>query len=181
MPVDLTPVPQRPARRDVIAIKASLAAVRRERVALAESFYAHLFEMAPAARTMFASDMAAQMQRMTDVLLSTLSGLEHETPALEAKLRALGVLHRDRWQVQPAHYLYITHALTRAVRDVSRTRLVGLAQLELDRADPVDHRSHADRAPRPHHRGAAQPSVISCRCPGGRRRPGSGRRAGHRG
>jgi hemoglobin-like flavoprotein len=59
------------------------------------------------------------MQRMTDVLLSTLSGLEHETPALEAKLRALGVLHRDRWQVQPAHYLYIAHALTRAVRDVA--------------------------------------------------------------
>ena len=119
VPVDLTPVPQRPARRDVIAIKASLAAVRREPVALAESFYAHLFEMAPAARTMFPSDMTAQMQRMTDVLLSTLSGLEHETPALEAKLRALGVLHRDRWQVQPAHYLYIAHALTRAVRDVS--------------------------------------------------------------
>src|SRR6185295_8353301 len=78
VPVDLTPVPQRPARRDVIAIKASLAAVRREPVALAESFYAHLFEMAPAARTMFASDMTAQMQRMTDVLLFTLSGLEHE-------------------------------------------------------------------------------------------------------
>ena len=185
VPVDLTPVPQRPARRDVIAIKASLAAVRREPVALAESFYAHLFEMAPAARTMFASDMTAQMQRMTDVLLSTLSGLEHETPALEAKLRALGVLHRDRWQVQPAHYLYIAHALTRAVRAVSGPALSGrresMMYLELDRADPVDHRSHADRAPRPHHRGAAQPSVISCRCPGGRRRPGSGRRAGHRG
>jgi hemoglobin-like flavoprotein len=119
VPVDLTPVPQRPARRDVIAIKASLAAVRREPVALAESFYAHLFEMAPATRAMFASDMTAQMQRMTDVLLGTLIALEKETPALEAKLRALGVLHRDRWQVQPAHYLYIAHALTRAVRDVS--------------------------------------------------------------
>jgi hemoglobin-like flavoprotein len=117
--VDLAPVPQRPARRDVIAIKASLAAVRQEPVALAEAFYAHLFAMAPAARAMFASDMTAQMQRMTDVLLSTLSALEQEAPALEAKLRALGVLHRDRWHVQPAHYLYIAHALTRAVRDVA--------------------------------------------------------------
>ena len=119
VPPELVQRPRRPARNDVLAIKASLAAVRREPVALAESFYAHLFEMAPAARAMFASDMTAQMQRMTDVLLSTLSGLEHETPALEAKLRALGVLHRDRWQVQPAHYLYIAHALTRAVRDVA--------------------------------------------------------------
>jgi hemoglobin-like flavoprotein len=110
VPVELTTVPARPARRDVMAIKASLAAVRQEPVALAEAFYAHLFEMAPAARAMFAPDMTAQMQRMTDVLLSTL---------VEAKLRALGALHRDRWQVQPAHYLYIAHALTRAVRDVA--------------------------------------------------------------
>jgi len=68
---------------------------------------------------MFAPDMTAQMQRMTDVLLGTLVALENEAPALEAKLRALGALHRDRWQVQPAHYLYIAHALTRAVRDVA--------------------------------------------------------------
>ena len=138
VPVDLTPVPQRPARRDVIAIKASLAAVRREPVALPSRSTRTSSRWLRAARTMFASDMTAQMQRMTDVLLSTLSGLEHETPALEAKLRALGVLHRDRWQVQPAHYLYIAHALTRAVLMIL-ARLVGLAQLELDRADPVDH------------------------------------------
>jgi hemoglobin-like flavoprotein len=119
VPVELTPVPQRPARRDVLAIKASLSAVRREPVALAEAFYAHLFEMAPGVRAMFASDMTAQMQRMTDVLLTTLSALEHDAPAIEGKLRALGALHRDRWQVQPAHYLYIAHALTRAVRDVA--------------------------------------------------------------
>ena len=119
VPVELTTVPARPARRDVMAIKASLAAVPQEPIALAESFYAHLFEMAPAARAMFAPDMTTQMQRMTDVLLSTLVALENETPALEAKLRALGALHRDRWQVQPAHYLYIAHALTRAVRDVA--------------------------------------------------------------
>jgi len=55
VPVELTTVPARPARRDVMAIKASLAAVRQEPVALAESFYAHLFEMAPAARAMFRS------------------------------------------------------------------------------------------------------------------------------
>ena len=119
VPPGLVQLPRRPARRDVLAIKASLAAVRREPVALAESFYAHLFEMAPAARAMFASDMTAQMQRMTDVLLTTIGALENEAPALEHQLRELGALHRDRWNVQPQHYLYIAHALTRAVRDVA--------------------------------------------------------------
>jgi len=112
-------VPPRPARRDVLAIKASLTAVRREPVALAESFYEHLFAMAPAARTMFASDMTAQMQRMTDVLLTTIAALENEQLALESQLRGLGALHRDRFHVRPEHYLYIAHALTRAVRDVA--------------------------------------------------------------
>jgi hemoglobin-like flavoprotein len=113
------PQPRRPARSDVLAIKASLVAVRKQPVALAESFYAHLFEMAPAARAMFASDMTAQMQRMTDVLLANIAALEDDRPGLEDALRALGALHRDRWGVRPEHYLYIAHALTRAVRDVA--------------------------------------------------------------
>ena len=119
VPPELVQQPPRPAPRDVLAIKASLAAVRREPVALAESFYAHLFEMAPATRVMFAGDMTAQMQRMTDVLLTTIAALENEAPALEHQLRGLGALHRDRWNVRPEHYLYIAHALTRAVRDVA--------------------------------------------------------------
>ena len=114
-------LPRCPAPRDILAIQASLAAVRRRPVALAECFYAHLFEMAPAARTMFADDMTAQMQRMTDVLLATIGALEDpaEQPPLERSLHALGALHRDRWNVDPEHYLYIAHALTRAVRDVA--------------------------------------------------------------
>ena len=109
---------------------------------------------------MFADDMTAQMQRMTDVLLATLAVLHDdatvptprsddlaEQPALERSLHELGALHRDRWNVQPEHYLYIAHALTRAVRDVAGPCLVGLAELELDRADPMDHRPHARRPP----------------------------------
>ena len=119
VPATLAPEPPRPARRDVLAIKASLAAVRKEPVALAQSFYAHLFEMAPAARAMFAGDMTAQMQRMTDVLLANIGALEDERPGLEDALHALGALHRDRWSICPEHYLYIAHALTRAVRDVA--------------------------------------------------------------
>ena len=123
--------PHRPSPRDIAAIQASLAAVRRRPATLAETFYAHLFEIQPAARTMFATDMTAQMQRMTDTLLAMLAALQHDhtaptttdanpaEPALERSLHKLGALHRDRWNVLPEHYLYIAHALTRAVRDVA--------------------------------------------------------------
>jgi len=115
------PPPRRPAQRDILAIQASLVAVRKRPVALADSFYAHLFAMAPGIRGMFAEDMSTQMQRMTDVLLATIVALEDpaEQPALEHTLHALGALHRDRWNVVPEHYLYIAHALTRSVRDVA--------------------------------------------------------------
>ena len=115
------PLPQRPARRDILAIQASLAAVRKRPVALAESFYAHLFEIAPAARSMFADDMTTQMQRMTDILITMIAALEDpaDQPALERTLHTLGARHRDHWNVVPEHYLYIAHALTRSVRDVA--------------------------------------------------------------
>jgi hemoglobin-like flavoprotein len=130
VPISPVSMPPRPSPRDIAAIKASLTAVQQRPVALAEMFYEHLFEMAPDARPMFADDMTAQMQRMTDLLLATLGALQNdagpdsaddpvEHPAIERSLHALGARHRDRWDVVPEHYLYIAHALTRAVRDVA--------------------------------------------------------------
>lgn len=127
------PMPPRPSRQDVLAVEASLAAVRKRPVVLAETFYAHLFDIAPAARDMFAEDMTAQMQRMTDTLLATIAAVQApeasdapaatatlaDQPALERSLHSLGAMHRDRFGVEPEHYLYIAHALTRAVRDVA--------------------------------------------------------------
>lgn len=89
-------------------------------VALAETFYQHLFDIAPQARAMFPPDMTGQMQKMTDTLLTairTLAGAD--TTELESALRQLGAQHRTHYGVAPDHYLYIGHALTRAVRDLS--------------------------------------------------------------
>jgi hemoglobin-like flavoprotein len=126
IPVPVPAPRPRPASRDVLAIQASLAAVQQRPAELAESFYMHLFEIVPGARGMFAPDMSSQMQRMTDVLVGTIGALHAETinpPAdragLERRLHNLGLLHRDRWNIVPEHYLYIGHALTRAVRDVA--------------------------------------------------------------
>ena len=118
---------RRPARTDVAAIQSSLGAVQRRPVQLAEAFYAHLFELAPPARALFPTDLTQQMQKMATALIgvvTTLSdtyqdGQDGQITALEQALARLGALHRTRWQIQPEHYHYIPHALTRAVRDVA--------------------------------------------------------------
>ncbi len=118
---------RRPAPTDVVAIQSSLGAVQRRPVQLAEAFYAHLFELAPAARAMFPADLSGQMQKMTTALIRTVTTLSNayadggdgQVTSLEQSLARLGALHRTRWQVQPEHYHYIPHALTRAVRDVA--------------------------------------------------------------
>jgi hemoglobin-like flavoprotein len=119
---------RRPDPADVRAIQASLAAVQKRPVQLTEVFYAHLFEMAPSARTMFPGDLTEQMQKMTITLLSVIATLssalvlrydDEQITALEQALQRLGAIHHDKWQVRPEHYQYIPHALTRAVRDVA--------------------------------------------------------------
>jgi len=120
-------VARRPAAADVAAVRDSLAAVRQRPVQLAEAFYAQLFEMAPAARAMFPRDLTVQMERMTATRLGAIStlgdayaaGHDEQVTMLEQSLRRLGAAHRDHWQVQAEHYLYIPHTLTRAVRDVA--------------------------------------------------------------
>lgn len=111
---------RRPAPEAIAAVRASCAAVADRPVRLAEVFYAHLFEMAPHTRTMFPADMTDQMQRMTDTLLAAIAHLENpDTASIEALLRRLGATHRTAYGVEAEHYLYIGHALTRAVRDVA--------------------------------------------------------------
>jgi hemoglobin-like flavoprotein len=104
----------------IAAVRASCLAVAHRPVRLAEAFYAHLFEMAPQLRAMFPPDLTGQMQKMSDTLLNAIGQLDTaDTTALEAALRRLGADHRTRFGVEPEHYGYIGHALTRAVRDVA--------------------------------------------------------------
>jgi hemoglobin-like flavoprotein len=117
------PVPDAPLRPspDVVAsVRRSLVAVSSQPVILAERFYAYLFEMAPSVRSMFAPDMTQQMQKMTETLLMAIGQLdEPDTSVLEKALRGLGADHAVKYGVVPAHYHYIGHALTRAVREVA--------------------------------------------------------------
>jgi hemoglobin-like flavoprotein len=120
-------VVRRPALADVEVIQGSLAAVRLRPAELTEVFYGHLFAMAPALRAMFPGDLTPQMQKMSTTLLTAIAtlgdayvgGHDEQLDKMERSLQRLGAAHRDRFQVQAAHYLYIPHALTRAVRDVA--------------------------------------------------------------
>ncbi len=112
--------PRRPAPDVIAAVQASCAVVADRPVQLAELFYEHLFAMAPHLRQMFPPDMTGQMVKMTEALLGAIAQLaERDTAELEDALRELGATHRVRYGVQSDHYLYIGHALTRAVRDVA--------------------------------------------------------------
>jgi hemoglobin-like flavoprotein len=110
----------RPSADTIEAVQKSCLAVADKPVRLAEAFYHHLFAMAPSLRPMFAEDLSAQMQKMTDTLLAIIEQLATtNTSKLENGLYRMGVDHYRRYGVEPTHYLYVAHALTRAVRDIT--------------------------------------------------------------
>jgi hemoglobin-like flavoprotein len=91
-------------------------------VALAERFYHHLFELAPAVRSMFPQDMTAQNERLSRALFDAVTALvdpERHTAQMQDYLGKLGAHHAHRLGVRPEHYPYVGHALVRAVNDVS--------------------------------------------------------------
>ncbi|MGD9989533.1 globin domain-containing protein [Pseudonocardia sp.] len=111
---------RRPGPEVIQAVQRSCRAVEDRPVRLAEVFYDHLFQMAPATRSMFSEDMTGQMQKMTDTLLAAIAQISaQDTAGLEVVLHRMGREHYERYHVEPEHYMYVAHALTRAVRDVA--------------------------------------------------------------
>lgn len=112
---------ERPPREVMDAVQRSCELVADRPVRLAEVFYKYLFELAPSTRSLFKDDMSEQMQNMTTTLLTAISQLAGtDTADLEVLLQRMGADHYRRHRVQPEHYGYVGHALTRAVRDVSK-------------------------------------------------------------
>lgn len=144
----------RPAPAVIELVRASCQAVIDRPVRLAEAFYEQLFAMAPGVRGMFPADMTEQMQKMTDTLLTAVSTLASaDTAHLETVLHRLGAQHRSQYGVEPEHYLYIGHALTRAVRDVSGSlwsgalSSAGIAVYQWIAAHMISGGQHAETAP----------------------------------
>lgn len=86
--------------------------------ALAESFYAHLFDMVPEVRGMFPADMSMQHERMSRTLVDAVRGAD-DPAAVERLLQRMGGAHARNHAVIPEHYPHVGRALVRAVRDLS--------------------------------------------------------------
>ena len=77
--------------------------------AAAAAFYARLFEIAPDVRSLFASDLTAQGQKLMATLAVVVNGL-NDIDALLPAVRDLGARHAD-YGAEPAHYEAVGAAL----------------------------------------------------------------------
>ena len=81
--------------------------------AMAETFYARLFEIAPEVREMFPADMAEQRQKLSDTLAYVVPNL-HRPEVIEETILGLARRH-VRYGALPAHFgpvgLALVHAL----------------------------------------------------------------------
>lgn len=108
----------RPDAETIQIARESCAAVADRPAALAESFYAHLFELAPQVRTMFPEDMSVQHERMSRTLTDAVRAAD-DPAAVERLLQRMGAAHGRNHAVVAEHYPYVGRALVRAVRDLS--------------------------------------------------------------
>jgi hemoglobin-like flavoprotein len=94
--------------------------------ALTRRFYELLFDLAPQVRPMFPEDLSEQSDRLLQALLAAVAALDHPVDA-ERQLRRLGAAHRTRYGVTEEMYVYVGHALIRAVREVTGTTSVSVS------------------------------------------------------
>lgn len=108
----------RPYAATIEIARQSCAAVADRPVVLAETFYSHLFDLAPEVRGMFPADMSMQHERMSRTLVDAVRDAD-DPAAVERLLHRMGAAHARNHAVAPEHYPYVGRALVRAVRDLS--------------------------------------------------------------
>jgi hemoglobin-like flavoprotein len=98
-------------------VRDSCARLPPETVELTREFYRQLFEMVPEARAMFPEDMSAQHDRLLAALLAAVRTLDRPE-VVEDHLRRWGVVHRRMHRVTDELYVYVGHALVRALNKI---------------------------------------------------------------
>jgi len=93
----------------VTLVKTSFAAIHPVADVVAARFYARLFELDPALRALFQSDMREQQQKLVEMLEAVVDALDR--PALiVTEVAALGQRHA-RYGVVAEHYTVVEEAL----------------------------------------------------------------------
>ena len=95
-------------------VRGSCARLPTEPIELTREFYRQLFMMAPQTRAMFPPDMTEQNDRLLKALLAAVEGLD-EPERVEGQLRRWGVAHRVAHGVTNEMYVFVGHALVRAL------------------------------------------------------------------
>ncbi len=98
-------------------VRASCAQLPSDQTELAREFYFQLFEMVPQARAMFPEDMTEQNERLLGAILSAVRHLDRPE-FVEAHLRRWGAEHRHSHHVTNDLYIYVAHALVRALKRI---------------------------------------------------------------
>jgi nitric oxide dioxygenase len=102
-------------RTEAALIRTGFTAVARDRAAAARSFYAHLFAIAPEARTLFVTDLDRQGTKLMDTLSVVVDQVEN-WGLLRGVLEDLALRH-TAYGVRQEHYALTGAALMAMLRD----------------------------------------------------------------
>jgi hemoglobin-like flavoprotein len=102
-------------RAEVALIRAGFACMDRDRKAAAQTFYAHLFQIAPENRDLFVADMDRQAMKLMDTLAIVVEQVE-KWGLLRPSLENLALRH-TAYGVRPEHYALAGMALMATLRD----------------------------------------------------------------
>lgn len=103
------------SRTEAALIRAGFAAVAQDRPAAAQSFYAHLFAIAPETRHLFVTDLDRQGVKLMDTLAVVVDQVEN-WGLLRNALEDLALRH-TAYGVRPEHYALTGAALMAMLRD----------------------------------------------------------------
>ena len=102
-------------RAEADLIRNGFAIVAADRAAAAQSFYAHLFRIAPETRDLFVVDMAQQGKKLMDTL-AVIVDLIERWGMLRTELEGLALRHLA-YGVRPEHYAATGAALLAMLQD----------------------------------------------------------------
>src|SRR4051812_37288416 len=86
---------------------------------LTRVFYRELFTMRPDARGLFPTDMTNQEEVLLSGILAAIKAMD-DPARVEQILRKWGVIHRRDKGITDDLYVYVGHALVRAVQQLTR-------------------------------------------------------------
>lgn len=98
--------------QSIALVQSTFAAVVPVADRFSEQFYAHLFTADPALRSMFATDLTSQRQKLVDELVAIVETLGR-LPTLVARTTELGRRHAG-YGVEPHHYDLVLDAIVHA-------------------------------------------------------------------